>query len=88
MSQVEHSLSVHELAGEASPFTAVDRQLQANIHKRLSGLQLVQFKQLQNEYLVHSKVVNGRQMLWTLFQKYRVDDASRDLNQSKALREI
>ena len=27
-------------------------------------------------------------MLWTLFQKYRVDDASRDLYQSKALREI
>ena len=27
-------------------------------------------------------------MLWILFQKYRVDDASRDLYQSKALREI
>ena len=88
MSQVEHASSVNQLEGDASPFSAVDAILKHQIHKKLNGLQLVQYKQLQNQYLVEGKVVKGRQLLWILFQRYRVDDASRDLYQSKALREI
>ena len=55
ISPVEHAQSVHDLAGEATPFTSVDMILQAQIHRKLSGLQLVQYKQLQNQYLVQSK---------------------------------
>ena len=51
LSQVEHARSAHDLAGEASHFTAVDVLLQGSIHKRLQGLQLIQFKQLQTQYL-------------------------------------
>ena len=67
ISQVEHAQSVDELVGDASPFTSVDVLLQGHLHKKLHGLQLVQFKQLQNRYLAQSEILNGRQMLWILF---------------------
>ena len=44
LSQVEHAMSVEELAGDASPFSAVDAILKYQVQKRLNGLQLVQYK--------------------------------------------
>ena len=68
ISQVERAKEVGELAGKPTPWSSVDGQLKAQIPNILHGLKLIQYKQLQSAYMANCRVVNGRQLLWSLVQ--------------------
>ena len=88
LAEIKGAQDAHALGGPSAPFSSFDAILHAVFHKKLSGLQLIQYKQLQSQYLGEGRVVRGRQAVWIYLQKFLVDEASRNLHQGKQLRSL
>ena len=88
LAEIEAARVCETLSAPAAPFSALDAILHAVFHKKLTGLQLMQYRKLQSTYLAEGRTVRGRQAAFIYFQKYVVDDASKALHQSKLLRSL